>query len=62
MMAPPVVEAVEEHVPERSGDVEIILLSASGERFDQAMASNLAQKKRIGLICGRYEGVDERVL
>jgi tRNA (guanine37-N1)-methyltransferase len=62
MMAPPVVEAVEEHVPARSEDVEIILLSASGERFDQEMAADLAKKKQIALVCGRYEGVDQRVI
>jgi tRNA (guanine37-N1)-methyltransferase len=39
----------------------VILLSASGRRFTQATARALAQKDRITLICGRYEGVDERV-
>ncbi len=39
----------------------VILLSAQGRRFDQKLASELAQLKRIVLICGRYEGVDERV-
>jgi tRNA (guanine37-N1)-methyltransferase len=39
----------------------VILLSAQGKRFDQAQADQLASLKRIVLICGRYEGVDERV-
>jgi tRNA (guanine37-N1)-methyltransferase len=39
----------------------VILLSAQGRRFDQAMAAELAGLERIVLICGRYEGVDERV-
>src|SRR5213078_3411416 len=39
----------------------IVLLSAQGKRFDQKLASELAELKRIVLICGRYEGVDERV-
>jgi tRNA (guanine37-N1)-methyltransferase len=39
----------------------VILLSAQGRRFDQAAAADLAQLERIILICGRYEGVDERV-
>ncbi len=39
----------------------IVLLSASGTRFDQATARRFAQLSRIILICGRYEGVDERV-
>jgi len=39
----------------------VILLSAQGERFTQAMALELAEFERVVLICGRYEGVDERV-
>jgi tRNA (guanine37-N1)-methyltransferase len=39
----------------------IVLLSASGKRFDQATARRLAGLSRMILICGRYEGVDERV-
>lgn len=39
----------------------VVLLSAAGQRFDQAMAQELAQVQRVVLICGRYEGVDERV-
>ena len=39
----------------------IVLLSASGKRFDQAMARRFAGLSRLILICGRYEGVDERV-
>jgi tRNA (guanine37-N1)-methyltransferase len=39
----------------------IVLLSASGKKFDQATARRYARLSRIILICGRYEGVDERV-
>jgi tRNA (guanine37-N1)-methyltransferase len=39
----------------------VVLLSAQGERFDQRIASQLAGLARLVLICGRYEGVDERV-
>ena len=39
----------------------IILTSAQGRRFDQSIARELAQLDRIVLICGRYEGVDERI-
>ncbi|WP_158748344.1 tRNA (guanosine(37)-N1)-methyltransferase TrmD [Acidobacterium sp. S8] len=39
----------------------IILLSAQGARFTQSTARELAKLDRIALICGRYEGVDERV-
>src|SRR5437660_1590011 len=39
----------------------VILLSAQGQRFDQNVAQQLAGMENIILICGRYEGVDERV-
>jgi len=39
----------------------VIVLSAQGQRFTQKVASELAALSRIVLICGRYEGVDERV-
>jgi tRNA (guanine37-N1)-methyltransferase len=39
----------------------VILLSAQGKRFDQSLAAELAHLDRMILICGRYEGVDERV-
>jgi tRNA (guanine37-N1)-methyltransferase len=39
----------------------IVLLSAAGKRFTQETARRYAQLERIVLICGRYEGVDERV-
>ena len=39
----------------------VILLSAQGRRLDQALAQELAGLGRLVLICGRYEGVDERV-
>src|ERR1700756_1445776 len=39
----------------------VVLLSAQGKRFDQKLASELAELDRLVLICGRYEGVDERV-
>jgi len=46
-----------------SGSVKqsVVLLSAQGSRFNQALASELADLEQIVLICGRYEGVDERV-
>jgi tRNA (guanine37-N1)-methyltransferase len=39
----------------------VVLLSAQGKRFDQSAANKLAALERIVVICGRYEGVDERV-
>lgn len=39
----------------------VILLSAQGRPFTQAIAQELAETERIVMICGRYEGVDERI-
>ncbi|ACK42808.1 MULTISPECIES: tRNA (guanosine(37)-N1)-methyltransferase TrmD [Dictyoglomus] len=42
-------------------DSEVILLSPSGDLFNQKIAEELSKKNHLILICGRYEGVDERV-
>jgi tRNA (guanine37-N1)-methyltransferase len=39
----------------------VVLLSAQGQRLDQALAAQLSMLERLVLICGRYEGVDERI-
>jgi tRNA (guanine37-N1)-methyltransferase len=39
----------------------VVLLSPRGRRFDQAMASRFAELDQLVLLCGRYEGIDERV-
>jgi tRNA (guanine37-N1)-methyltransferase len=57
----PVFKAVESIWPDRQPDQRIVLLSASGKRFDQAAARRLSGYKELLLVCGRYEGVDERV-
>lgn len=44
------------------GRVPMIYLSPRGRRFDQAMARNLARTDGVILLCGRFEGVDQRVL
>jgi tRNA (guanine37-N1)-methyltransferase len=41
---------------------EVIYLSPQGQRFDQALATELAKRPSLVLVAGRYEGVDERVL
>ncbi len=50
----------EDRVDKRSKQ-SVILLSPQGEPFTQKIATELAALERIVLICGRYEGVDERV-
>src|SRR5207342_131025 len=57
----PIFEAVESIWPERSPNQRLVLLSAQGQRFDQAAARRFTQYDELFLICGRYEGVDERV-
>jgi tRNA (guanine37-N1)-methyltransferase len=39
----------------------VILMSPQGEKFNQKMAAELAEFKHLIMICGRYEGVDERI-
>jgi tRNA (guanine37-N1)-methyltransferase len=57
----PVFQAVESIWPERTPDRKVVLLSAQGSPFDQEMARRFASLSGMLLICGRYEGVDERV-
>ena len=46
---------------QESPDAGVILLSPQGKPFDQQMARRLAASRGLILICGRYEGVDERI-
>jgi len=68
MKPDPVFEAVEsvlglnsEHTSEAASNIPIILLTPQGRVFNQAIAQELSQHPHIVLICGRYEGVDERI-
>lgn len=56
----PFFEAVEA-VRQSAGQIEVVALSASGKRFDQAHALRLSRAEQLILLCGRYEGIDERV-
>jgi|SRR5580704_1439903 tRNA (guanine37-N1)-methyltransferase len=66
MKPEPLFEAVESLVGENNpavlpADAAIVLLSAAGRMFTQETARRFAKLEQIVLICGRYEGVDERV-
>lgn len=61
MKAGPIFEAVESIWPERRAGQKVVLLSAQGAKFDQARAREFSKLDELLLICGRYEGVDERV-
>jgi tRNA (guanine37-N1)-methyltransferase len=54
----PLVEAIESV---RRPDSRLILLAPSGRLFSQELATQLARESHLVLVCGRYEGVDERV-
>ena len=57
----PIFDAVESIWPERTAKQKVILLSAQGRKFTQQVARELVANDELLLICGRYEGVDERV-
>jgi tRNA (guanine37-N1)-methyltransferase len=62
MKAEPFFRAVDVLLPERpSPDSAVLLLSPRGRPFDQATAARFATLKHIVMLCGRYEGIDERV-
>jgi tRNA (guanine37-N1)-methyltransferase len=60
LMCPPVYRAIEEL---RGNDDQstLIMLSPAGERLTQARVADLARKPRLILMCGRYEGFDDRI-
>jgi tRNA (guanine37-N1)-methyltransferase len=69
MKPEPVFEAVESVLrlapppspPEPAPSIPIILLTPQGQVFNQRIARELTQHPRVALLCGRYEGVDERI-
>ncbi|MEW6129348.1 MAG: tRNA (guanosine(37)-N1)-methyltransferase TrmD [Acidobacteriota bacterium] len=52
------IEAITHHAPE----TRVVLLTPQGRLFKQAVAEELASLEQVLLICGRYEGIDERVV
>lgn len=61
LMAPPVVAAVEavQALDDRPG--RVVVLTPRGRRLDQAYVQELSRESRMVLLCGRYEGFDERI-
>ena len=57
----PVEKALAELRKKRKTKPTVILMTPQGEVFNQKIAEELSAKKRIIIICGRYEGVDERI-
>lgn len=61
MKVEPFVRAVETIRAQAGGEVPVLLTSPQGRRFTQAWAQALARLPRFAILCGRYEGVDDRV-
>lgn len=61
MKPEPIFDAVESVLGDILGQVPVIMLTPQGRLFSQKVARELAQMPHLALICGRYEGVDERV-
>lgn len=61
MKAEPLFKAVAAIREERGNPAAVVLLSPQGRRFTQAEAARLSELPHVVLLCGRYEGMDERV-
>jgi tRNA (guanine37-N1)-methyltransferase len=61
MKVEPIVAAIEDVLADDLPATPVILLSPQGQVFTQQVARRLVQYPRLALLCGRYEGVDERV-
>lgn len=61
MAAPPLFHSIESVLGDELNGLPIILTSASGEPFNQQIAVELSLLPRVAILCGRYEGIDQRV-
>lgn len=62
MTALPVVKAVKKSLSRRKGKIALVWFSPAGKVFDNKEADKLAKFDDIVLVCGRYEGIDDRAL
>lgn len=58
----PVVECVEDVQRETNGPGRVVMLTPQGRKLNQHVVEELAQEERLLLLCGRYEGFDQRVV
>src|SRR3954468_22999752 len=56
----PIFKAIE--AVRKADEAEVVVLSAGVRRFNQAEALRLSKAEQVMLVCGRYEGIDERVI
>ncbi len=61
VMKPEPIAAALDHVSGQKAGGHVVMLSPQGRQYNQKVAVELAQKKHIVLICGRYEGIDARI-
>ena len=62
LMPGPLIQAIKEVKNEQSENTHVILMTPQGEKLDYDIASKIALRKNILIICGKYEGIDERVV
>jgi tRNA (guanine37-N1)-methyltransferase len=61
MKVGPIVRLLEDQGIRKNEKSRVILLSPAGQKLDQAKVNALSEEEHLVLICGRYEGIDERV-
>ncbi|WP_150137691.1 tRNA (guanosine(37)-N1)-methyltransferase TrmD [Candidatus Enterovibrio escicola] len=62
MMAKPLINAINTAKISLGGEVKVIYLSPQGRKLDQTGVEELAKNEKFIVLCGRYEGVDERII
>lgn len=62
MMVQPLRDAIRAAKAEAGDGVKVIYLSPQGRKLDQSGVQNLSQNQKLILVCGRYEGIDERLI
>ncbi|KGQ44053.1 tRNA (guanosine(37)-N1)-methyltransferase TrmD [Gallibacterium anatis] len=62
MMVQPLKDAIQAAKAEAGDDAKVIYLSPQGRKLNQAGVEQLAKNQKMILVCGRYEGIDERVI
>ncbi|MCD8505537.1 MAG: tRNA (guanosine(37)-N1)-methyltransferase TrmD [Burkholderiaceae bacterium] len=62
MLAQPLADALDAARADRCDSVPVVLLAPSGKRFNQACAQSLSESPGAIIICGRYEGIDQRFI
>ena len=60
MKPEPIVYAIE-HVRKKEPEIKVLLLTPRGKTFNHKIAYELSKEKALCFVCGRYEGIDERV-